>query len=382
MRKRSRDILNWTLGLSFGLGLAAGASPGLAWAKPQNAGAKAATATAARAPGATAARAAKPKTRAQAKKKDAGPCLAPAVQVVRSRGEELEPRQLALTHCDGSPNPGALDSLSVLARPRDVERPLPDEIRAYQKRPLARGPKSKRRDPLFVSAQVMRVHPGLLSRLQQVANKFPGRALEIVSGYRPDARVTSRHHHARALDLRVAGVSNERVRDFLRGLEQTGVGYYPNSSFVHMDVREDKGYWVDRSGPGEPADYGVWPPPKQEVARAHGDLLDSALADLAALKDPLALTPGARPASGALDAKPSDSAPPKPLADPKVSAAPPVLMINGRPYSPPKPIIDPAPSRDTRSASKPEPREEGDQLSAAQIARIRKDALKALSALR
>jgi hypothetical protein len=375
MRKRRRDILKWTLGLSLGLGFAAGASPGLAWAKPQNAGAKTAATATARAPAGSAARAGKSKTRAQTKKKDAGPCLAPAVQLVRSRGLELEPRKLALTHCDGSPNPGALDSLSVLARPRDVDRPTPEEIRAYQKRPLKSGPKSKRRDPLFVSAEVMRVHPGLLSRLQQVANKFPGRALEIVSGYRPDARVTSRHHHARALDFRVEGVSNERLRDFLRSLEETGVGYYPNSSFVHVDVREDKGYWVDRSGPGEPADYGVWPPRKEELERAHGDLLASALADLQGLKDPIApLAPGAQAAPRpGVDAK----TPPR-VAAPNADPAPPRLIINGRPYTPPTPIIDPAPVR----ARAPEPREEGDQMNAAQIARIRKDALKALSALR
>jgi hypothetical protein len=372
MRKR-QAILNWTLGLS--LGLATGASPGLAWAKPQNAGAKAGEAAATTR--ATPARSTKPpaKARAQAKKKDAGPCLAPPVHVVRSRGQELEPRDLALTYCDGTANPGALDSLSVLARPRDVERPSPTEIREYQKRPLKSGPKSKRRDPLFVSAQVMRVHPGLLVRLQKLAQKFPGRAIEIVSGYRPDARVTSRHHHARALDLRVAGVTNERVRDFLRNLDETGVGYYPNSSFVHMDVREDKGYWVDRSGPGEPADYGVWPPRKDEVDRAHGDLLKNALADLAALKDPIALASG--PTAPRTDAKPYTA--PKPIVDPKPASTPPKLIINGRPYTPPKPIIDPAP---VRAAQKPEPREEGDQMTTAEIARIRKDALKALQALR
>lgn len=379
MRKPRLDILTWTL--SLGLSLAAGASPGLAWAKPQGAGAESAAAASGRTRSSARKKAARPPAkarppataRAQAKKKSAAPCLSRAVHVVRSRGTELEPRQLALTYCDGSPNPGALDSLSVLARPRDAERPLPAEIRAYQRRPLDRGPRSKRRDPLFVSVQVMRLHPGLLSRLQKVADKFPGRAIEIVSGYRPDARVTSRHHHARALDFRVAGVSNERLRDFLRGLDETGVGYYPNSTFVHMDVREDKGYWVDRSGPGEPADYGVWPPRKEELERAHGDLLRNALADLRGLKDPVAAL---APSASSADARLAYT-PPKPVLAPK--AAPATLMINGRPYTPPKPIIDPAPGR---AARKPEPREEGDQMSAAEIAKIRKDALKALSALR
>jgi hypothetical protein len=46
----------------------------------------------------------------------------------------------------------------------------------------------------------------------------------------------------------------------LQELSETGVGYYPNSTFVHVDVRPDAAYWVDRSGPGEPPDYGPWPP--------------------------------------------------------------------------------------------------------------------------
>ena len=28
-----------------------------------------------------------------------------------------------------------------------------------------------------------------------------------------------------------------------------GVGYYPNSSFVHLDVRNHFSYWVDYAGP-------------------------------------------------------------------------------------------------------------------------------------
>jgi hypothetical protein len=219
------------------------------------------------------------------------PCYARPVQLVRVRGEQVEPRELALTMCNGAPNPAALDSVSVLARPRDVERPLMPEIRAYRALPVAKGkisPKSKKkkhRDPLFLTPKVMRVHPGLLVRLQKIANRYPGKIIEIISGYRPDSRDTSRHHHGRALDLRVSGVTRERLRDFLRTFEDTGVGYYPNSYFVHMDVRDQKGYWVDRSGPGEPADYGPWPR-KQDIEHTRESVLRGALADLAELGKP------------------------------------------------------------------------------------------------
>ncbi len=221
------------------------------------------------------------KTKRQAKVKQ--PCFSPEVHLARRRGDLLEHRDLALTFCDGAPNPAALDSVSVLARPRDAERPLLPEIRAYQRRPLDRGPTVKRRRPEYLTEHVLRVHADLLTRLQKVALRFAGKTIEVVSGHRPDARDTSRHHHGRALDIRVDGVSREALRDFLRTIDDTGVGYYPNSYFVHMDVRDKRGYWVDRSGPGEAADYGTWPPSRDDVEQATDRVLASALRDLAML---------------------------------------------------------------------------------------------------
>ncbi len=66
--------------------------------------------------------------------------------------------------------------------------------------------------------------------------------------------------------MHVEGVRNEDLATFCRSLPDTGCGYYPKSSFVHVDVRP-KGtghvYWIDASGPGEDAKYvAAWPPPK------------------------------------------------------------------------------------------------------------------------
>jgi len=235
------------------------------------------------------------------------PCFSPEVHVARRRGDLLEHRQLALTFCDGSPNPAALDSVSVLARPRDVERPLMPEIRAYRQKPLDRGPRAKRRRPDHLTEHVMRVNADLLPRLQKIAQRFPGKTIEIVSGHRPDARDTSRHHHGRALDIRVDGVSREALRDFLRGIDETGVGYYPNSYFVHMDVRDKRGYWIDRSGPGEVADYGTWPPTKRDVDRESAQLVASAMRDLAGLKSEL--QEAERPFEARVRATDADEAP-------------------------------------------------------------------------
>ncbi len=65
----------------------------------------------------------------------------------------------------------------------------------------------------------------------------------------------SRHNEGQALDFRVDGVSNRVLRDFCKSFNRVGVGYYPNSTFVHLDVRRRSAYWVDWSRPGEAPRY-------------------------------------------------------------------------------------------------------------------------------
>lgn len=93
----------------------------------------------------------------------------------------------------------------------------------------------------------------LIRLMAQVSDQFGGRPLRIVSGYRETSFVhDSKHKVGRALDFSIPGVPNEVLRDYCRTLGSVGVGYYPNSSFVHLDVRSAPAYWVDYAGPGEP----------------------------------------------------------------------------------------------------------------------------------
>jgi len=127
-----------------------------------------------------------------------------------------------------------------------------------------------------------RIHIDLLRMLQAVADHWPGRRIRIYSGYRPyrpdQYTPRSRHNVGRAIDFRVEGVSNAELRDFCRKFPRAGVGYYPNSFFVHLDAREDRGYWVDESGPGEAPRY------RREHREAEGDEEDEAAADRAAAR--------------------------------------------------------------------------------------------------
>lgn len=103
------------------------------------------------------------------------------------------------------------------------------------------------------------IDPRLAALISEVSDHFGGKPLHIVSGYRPytPAQYTrhSNHNQGRALDFSVEGVPNTVVRDFCRTFRNAGVGYYPNSTFVHLDVRAGKAYWVDYSRPGEAPHY-------------------------------------------------------------------------------------------------------------------------------
>jgi uncharacterized protein YcbK (DUF882 family) len=99
-------------------------------------------------------------------------------------------------------------------------------------------------------------HPALPERLirllVRVSDTFGGRPIRVVSGYRTSSYYEdSRHKLSSAVDFRVHGVPNAVICEYLREIEDVGVGYYPNSSFVHLDVRSHSAYWVDYSGPGE-----------------------------------------------------------------------------------------------------------------------------------
>ncbi len=171
------------------------------------------------------------------------PSAAPVV-ITRVLGERrVEEAELRLTDCFGQPRKQALIELSLLARPHGVPRPSR----------IDRNAKS------VIASSVRRLDPRLLTRLQALATRWPGKRIEIVSGYRPNAKSTSRHRHGRALDLRVVGVDKEEVVAFAKAIPGTGVGYYPNSVFTHIDVRDEATTWVDHSGPGERARYGKFP---------------------------------------------------------------------------------------------------------------------------
>ena len=181
------------------------------------------------------------------------PCLKQPVSITRG----VEEDRFSLTKCDGSVAPESVEHLSILARSGEALKP------AQPVSVLAKVPGDN------VAPGIRRIDPRLVEHLQLVVDKFMKTAqtqkLHVISGYRP-ASAGSYHASARAIDFRMDGVSNEELVAFCKTLPDTGCGYYPNSSFVHMDVREaGTGHvtWIDASGPGEAPRYvPTWPPPK------------------------------------------------------------------------------------------------------------------------
>lgn len=102
----------------------------------------------------------------------------------------------------------------------------------------------------------MQIHPRLIFLIAAISDTFGGRPFRIVSGYREHSyAAASRHRIGHAMDFSIPGVPNSVLRDYLRTFKNVGVGYYPNSTFVHLDVRDYTAYWIDYSGPGEPPRY-------------------------------------------------------------------------------------------------------------------------------
>jgi LysM repeat protein len=115
-----------------------------------------------------------------------------------------------------------------------------------------------------------KIHGDLIRLVARVSDHFGGRPIRVVSGYRPASpwqyTPHSRHNEGRAVDFSIPGVPNAVVRDYCRTLGTVGVGYYPNSSFVHLDVREIPTYWIDYAGPGQAPQYAHAGARKQSTA--------------------------------------------------------------------------------------------------------------------
>ncbi len=93
------------------------------------------------------------------------------------------------------------------------------------------------------------IDPQLLTLLDRVTTLVsPGDTLHVISGYRSPltnhaladqsdgVAKHSLHMEGKAIDIRIPGRNLSWLRDSALSLKGGGVGYYPNSQFVHIDT--------------------------------------------------------------------------------------------------------------------------------------------------
>jgi uncharacterized protein YcbK (DUF882 family) len=101
----------------------------------------------------------------------------------------------------------------------------------------------------FRTGETHVIEPRLLDLLTILRASLGSSApLEVISGYRsPQTNAMlhefssqvasgSLHMQGQAIDIRIAGLDTTRIRDAALALAIGGVGYYPTSDFVHVDI--------------------------------------------------------------------------------------------------------------------------------------------------
>jgi len=99
------------------------------------------------------------------------------------------------------------------------------------------------------TGDIMTIDTDLLNLLHDISLKTRSQSpFHIISGYRSAATnarlrrigkgvaAKSLHVQGKAIDVRIPGVSTQRLRDESIKIGGGGVGYYPKSGFVHVDV--------------------------------------------------------------------------------------------------------------------------------------------------
>ncbi len=96
------------------------------------------------------------------------------------------------------------------------------------------------------SGRTRRIASGTLALLADVATRYPGHEIEIVSAVRAEPDRTragvkhSKHWDGHAIDLIVRDANLTEVRDVMwKNHRNVGIGWYPTSGFIHLDYRPD-----------------------------------------------------------------------------------------------------------------------------------------------
>ncbi len=91
------------------------------------------------------------------------------------------------------------------------------------------------------------IDPRLIGLLYRISQRTRQKIM-LVSGFRaPMFSLATLSYHTRgmAADIRIPGMTPLMVRDLAESMGVKGIGYYPVSGFVHVDVRDQFTTWTD-----------------------------------------------------------------------------------------------------------------------------------------
>ncbi|MGI4850584.1 MAG: YcbK family protein [Janthinobacterium lividum] len=107
-----------------------------------------------------------------------------------------------------------------------------------------------------INGKVSKIDQRLLDLMHAMQHKIGAKKpMEIICGYRSQetnqhlrkistgVAKNSLHMTGRAVDIRMEGFPLSKFRDLAKSLKAGGVGYYPQSNFIHVDVRPQPYYW-------------------------------------------------------------------------------------------------------------------------------------------
>lgn len=116
---------------------------------------------------------------------------------------------------------------------------------------------------------IVKVNRTLVQMLQQIREHF-GQPVIINSGYRTIAynskvggAKSSYHLDGQAADIRISGIAPIKVAAYAESLGVQGIGLY--ASFTHVDIRNQRYYWVNASG-NSVSTFGTGNPYQQPAA--------------------------------------------------------------------------------------------------------------------
>lgn len=105
------------------------------------------------------------------------------------------------------------------------------------------------------------IDPRLIDLLFRIAQRTRQKIM-LVSGFRApmySQATLSYHTRGMAADIRIPGMTALMARDLAESMGVRGLGYYPVSGFIHVDVRDQRTRWIDyghKSSDGEGTEHG------------------------------------------------------------------------------------------------------------------------------